>query len=81
MAGKQGEDFLMKTAVVAMVSFLLVEALLPAEYQNLAFLYLVLEATLLWVIGMFEQGSGSTVATNARLLATYIALAALLSDG
>lgn len=72
-------DFLVKIFIVSLVSFLILEALLPKQYRYLSFLFLVLEATILWVLGMVRYGLGP-VSVTARLLITYIALSALIID-
>ncbi|MDQ0189840.1 hypothetical protein JI721_06780 [Alicyclobacillus cycloheptanicus] len=72
-------DFFAKTFVISMVTFLLLEAFLPPEYRYLAFLYIVLNATMLWILNMIHSGLGG-VTTTVRLLATYIALSALLIE-
>lgn len=73
------DDFLERTVVVAMISFLLLEAFLPEGYKNLSFLFLILESTIIYVLSIAKTGQ-STVPTTARLLITYIALSALIAD-
>ena len=72
------DDFFVKTVVVATVSFLLLEALLPKGYNNISFLFLILESTLIYVLGLARQKGINTTATTARLLISYIALSALI---
>lgn len=69
-----------KIVVVSLISFLLVEALLPDSDRHFAFLYLVLLETVLWVTNVvIEEGLGGLHHTG-RLLATYIALSALIME-
>ncbi|MDP9729118.1 hypothetical protein ACOJUR_04040 [Alicyclobacillus tolerans] len=72
------DDFLTRTIVWAMISFLLLEALLPEGYNNIAFLFLILQSTLIYVLGIARQKKIDFTATSARLFITYIALAALI---
>lgn len=62
-----------------MVSFLLLEALLPSRYSNFAFLFLILQSTLIYVLSIAREGGAVTVGpATARVLISYIALAALI---
>lgn len=79
MSKQHEHDYLVKTVVITLASFLLVEALLPKKLRNFAFLYLVLLETMLWVIAIVEKGMGG-VHSSVRLLSTYIVLSALLIE-
>lgn len=74
------DDFFERTVVWAMVSFLLLEALLPKGFNNISFLFLILQSTIIYVLSIAKQGGIPTSATTARLLISYIALAALIMN-
>lgn len=72
------DDFFERTVVWAMVSFIILEALLPPGQNNFAFIFLILQSTIIFVLGLARQQGVDFTAATTRLLLTYIAFAALL---
>ncbi len=72
------DDFFERTVVWAMVSFIILEALLPTGYNNIAFLFLILQSTIIFVLGIARSRGIDFTAATARMLISYIALAALI---
>ncbi|MFB5193271.1 hypothetical protein [Alicyclobacillus fastidiosus] len=73
-------DLFIKSVIVALISFLLLEALLPSQYRYFSFLFLVLEATMLYVLGLAQNQWKIDFTASARILMTYMAFSALIMD-
>ncbi|EPZ42304.1 hypothetical protein [Alicyclobacillus acidoterrestris] len=73
-------DLFIKSVIVALITFLLLEAFLPRQYQYTSFLFLVLESTALFVLGLAQSQWKINFTASARLFITYIALSALITE-